>query len=185
MSNDFKEEPLEALDQSLNELRSIGRGFPVRESTLEQIFRRTRVARISPAFRARIHALLDDGSGADVHRALGAQLAGFRTHAGVRSADLARKLDVSLARLEGLEAGRAHPALFEPAFWRDFGIELGVPPRQLANFLAGTAQLISASITPIVDPAWAADVELPEDRAAAEAMLRERLAAICAELERG
>jgi hypothetical protein len=182
-TSDKKEEHSE-LDQLLRELRRAGGEFPVREESLDQIWRRITPARTSPAFRMKVRALVHEG--VDARRLVGATIAELRAGAGLESGALAARLDVETAALQDLEAGRTHPAHFIADFWHGFAEAVATPKGELARFLAGTESLIAGSFTRVVQPGWAADDHAPplnpDQIAAKEAELRARLAAIVEEL---
>jgi hypothetical protein len=180
MSDENKED---SVDQLLADLHAHGGHFPASEELLERLWRRSSPPRTSPLYRARIHALLGAGPETTPRRALGASFASFRQQEGQSPATLARALSVPEASVDDLENGRAHPALFAPAFWRAFATALGIAPRALATFLRTTDELVAGSLTQALLPGWVADIELPADPVEGERVLRTRLAQIVAELE--
>lgn len=180
MSPDNKED---RLDQTLRDLRASGGEFPVREETLDKMWRRMPPQRSSATFRARIHALLDENAVDSDRRRCGETLAAWRSTARMQPGDLAARLRVRPHEVAGLEAGRLHPAVFDPAFWLGFAEAVDVSRQELAGFLRATAALIAGSFAAEPSSAWATDLELPSDAAEAEALLRTRLDQIIAALE--
>lgn len=180
MSPDNKED---RLDQTLRDLRASGGEFPMREETLDKMWRRLPPGRSSATFRARIHALLDENAVDSDRRRCGETVAEWRSAAQLHPGDLAARLHVRSDEIAGLEAGRLHPAVFDPAFWLGFSEAVDIPRHELAGFLRSTAVLIAGSFAAEHSSAWATDLELPADAAEAEAVLRDRLDEIIAALE--